>query len=143
MTKAQEDKLKHILIRKGIGGLTLTDYLGLKNFRKIREILLELSYNGDIFLPINVTENIWVTTPNKGWGNGQVDIPARHPCHNKSVKEIVKNFEGEMLKKISYSDLAESGWWRIGFDTLDQPNIKKEKVIELTLNLLIELYGIR
>ena len=143
MTKAQEDKLKHILIRKGIGGLTLTDYLGLKNFSKIREILLELSYNGDIFLPINVTENIWVTTPNKGWGNGYVDIPARHPCHNKAVKEIVKNFEGKMIKKISYSDLAESGWWRIGFDTLDQPNTKKEKVIELTLNLLIELYGIR
>jgi hypothetical protein len=143
MTGAQEDKLRHILIRKGIGGLTLVDYLGLKNFKKIREILLELSYKGDIFLPINVVENIWATTPNKGWGNGYVDIPARHPCHGKSVEEIIRGFEGDMLNRVSYSDLAASGWWRIGFDTLDQPKTNKEKVVELTLNLLIELYGIK
>jgi hypothetical protein len=143
MTGAQEDKLRHILIRKGIGGLTLVDYLGLKNFTKIREILLELSHNGDIFLPINVVENIWATTTDKGWGNGYVDIPARHPCYGKPVKDIINTFDGKMIQRISYSDLSESGWWRIGFDTLNRPKIKKEKVIELTLNLLIELYAIK
>jgi len=55
----------------------------------------------------------------------------------------MEEFEGEMLKKISYSDLTDTGWWRIGFDTLDDPKINKEKVLELTLDLLIDLYVIR
>ena len=48
-----------------------------------------------------------------------------------------------MIQKVSYSDLTESGWWRIGFDTLGEPKINKDKVLEMTLNLLIELYIIR
>ena len=36
-----------------------------------------------------------------------------------------------MIKKISYSDLTDSGWWRIGFDTIDRPKIKKEKCVRI------------
>ena len=43
MTGAQEDKLKHILIRKGYWRVNSgIDYLGLKNFSKIREILTRI-----------------------------------------------------------------------------------------------------
>ena len=143
MEKDRQDKLKNILIRKGIGGLTLIDYLGLKDYDKVRNILLDLSYNGDIFLPINVVENIWSKTDNKGWGNGYVDVPSRHPCCNMSPEEIKSKYPGDMMQKISYSDLSESGWWRIGFDSLDEPEVDKDKVLERTLNLLIELYIIR
>lgn len=143
MDSAQHDKLKHILVRKGIGGLTLIDYLGFKDYKKVRELLLELSFKGDIFLPINIKENIWSKTKEKGWGNGYVDVPSRHPCCNKSVSEIIEEFDGEMIKRISYSDLAETGWWRVGFDTLNNPKMTKEKVLELTLDLLIDLYVIR
>ena len=143
MDKNQEDKLKNILVRKGIGGLTLIDYLGLKDYDKVRHLLLDLSYNGDIFLPINIVENIWSKTENKGWGNGYVDVPSRHPCCNMSPDEIRSKYTGDMMQKISYSDLTDSGGWRIGFDSLGESKINKDKVLEMTLNLLIELYVIR
>tara|TARA_R100001086_G_scaffold163886_1_gene88435 strand:- start:653 stop:1084 length:432 start_codon:yes stop_codon:yes gene_type:complete len=143
MDKTQQDKLKNILIRKGIGGLTLIDYLGLKDYNRVRNILLDLSYNGDIFLPINIVENIWSKTEDKGWGNGYVDVPSRHPCFNMSPEDIKTRYKGDIIEKISYSDLSENGWWRIGFDSLGEPQTNKDKVLEMTLNLLIELYILR
>ena len=143
MDKTQQDKLKNILIRKGIGGLTLIDYLGLKDYNRVRNILLDLSYNGDIFLPINIVENIWSKTEDKGWGNGYVDVPSRHPCFNMSPEDIKTQYKGDIIEKISYSDLSENGWWRIGFDSLGEPQTNKDKVLEMTLNLLIELYILR
>jgi hypothetical protein len=143
MKKPQEDKLKNILIRKGIGGLTLIDFLGIKESKRTKEVLMGLAKEGDIFLPINLRENTWTNTTNKGWGNGYVDVPKRHPCYGKSTIEVIDKFKGENTPIVTYSDLTDSGWWRLGFDSLDKPNLKKEDILELTLDLLIELYMMR
>ena len=47
MKKPQEDKLKNILIRKGIGGLTLIDFLGIKESKRTKEVLTGLAKEGD------------------------------------------------------------------------------------------------
>jgi hypothetical protein len=143
MEKPKKDKLKHILVRKGIGGLTLIDFLGIEDLIQTKEILIELAKEGDIFLPINLKENIWTNTPHKGWGNGYVDVPKRHPCYGKTTQEITDSYQGTMVNQVTYSDLTDSGWWRVGFDSLGRPDLQKEDILDLTLDLLIELYKMR
>ena len=133
--------IKSLLKSKGVGGLALLDYSHSKGLYDVKTTLKELSFNGHIFLPLHVKENIWSKSEDKGWGNGYVDIPMGHPLFGKSVKYIKEHSNyGLVLPIVSYCDISETGWWRVGFDSINRKNLKKENILDITLTLLIELY---
>ncbi len=133
--------IKSLLLTKGVGGLALLNYSHSNGLYDVKAALTELSSKGQIFLPIQIVENIWSKSEDKGWGNGYVDIPMGHPLFGKSVKYVrdYSNY-GLVLPIVSYCDISETGWWRVGFDSLGRKKLKKEDILNITLTLLIELY---
>ena len=96
-------------------------------------------------LEIEVIENTWMGSyfP-KGWGNGYVILPKKHPFHG--IDYDIINLYVDVNGGLTYSDTDENGNWKIGFDTAhswDTPEMwPEEAVIKETYRLrdqLIEL----
>ena len=72
-----------------------------------------------------VKETTWLSSVERGWGNGYVVIPKGHPLHGKGYDEIDVDVHGgltfaELAKDLKKWDEVidhDKGGWVVGFDT--------------------------